>query len=461
MEVLDRAPTALNVCRNLNGFDIEDEPGVIHVIPCSGGADSSALVVFLHRAFPHIKFRIMFTDTMAEPASTYEFLDVVEKYVGNKIERILPEDGLGLFELVEKYNGYMPSGQARWCTRQLKLIPFQKWMKQFNGQSLCMYVGLRADEPTRVAFDIPGVETILPFVEMGWDRAKVFNYLSETVGIPRTYLSRTRSGCTTCPFTRKIETISLYQYQKVEFLRGMKYEKLTDSDKDRHTPGVELWKDSGISLNWLSLPMPEDGSVMQGGRAKKDDLFGSRGLFAAGEFFMTGMPGFESFCWQQRFISYSTSLNGIKKQINGRYDHLLQTAEVHELTPEDIRRDVRFAVWYVEFPSDVFDPDGPRGKSYTWQQGSSYSQIQHCTDFLTRALQAESLRKQAAETSHHPLSVQYEWASCAVDAMERAESSGRSLGHVVDSMWYVPVENEKPESEEEETSLTPCPMCSI
>lgn len=446
------------VCRNLNDFDIEDEPGMIHVIPVSGGADSSALAVFLHKAFPHIKFRMMMTDTGAEPASTMEFLKTVEDATGNTIEIVRGD--FTLFELVEKFNGFLPSSQARWCTRELKLKPFQQWMKQFNGQPLTMYVGIRADEAKRVAFDIPGVETVLPFVEMGWKRDQVFGYLSQTVGVPKTYMTRTRSGCTTCPFTRRQEAVGLYQSQAIEFYRGMKYEKLTDEDRGRHQPGVPLWKDSKISANWLSLPMPSDGDILEGSKSKGEDLFGQRGLFCAGEFFFDGLPGCKPFIWHQRFISYSPTLSGIRRQINDRFDHLLQTSEVYELTADDVRQQARFAIWYVEFPVDVLDTDGPRGKSYTWQQGSSYAQIQHITDLLTRALQAEQLRQCANRPDPHLLSVEFEWIQASIAGMQSAELSGRSLGTVVDSMWHVPIENQAPD-EEETLTLAPCPMCTI
>lgn len=453
------APAIINpACQQPNGFDIEDEEGMVHVIPCSGGADSSALAVYLHKAFPHIKFRLMFTDTGAESSYTFDFLKTVEEATGNTIEIVRGE--FTLFELVEKFNGYLPSASSRWCTRELKLRPFQKWMKQFEGRPLTMYVGLRADEPRRVAFDIPGVETVLPFVEMGWKREDVFSFLSQTVGVPRTYLTRTRSGCLVCPFSRRAEAISMYQTQPIEFVRGGQYEKLTDQDKGRHQPGVPLWQDSGVAANWLSLPMPTEGDLLEGTRSKGDDLFGCRGLFAAGEFFMDAMPGFPSFVWHQRFISYSPTLNGIKTQINNRFDHLLRTSMVYELSAEEVRQQARFAIYYVEFPVDVLDVEGPRGKSYTWQQGSSYAQIRHITDHLTRALQAETLGQEARRTGHSELTVEYEWTQSAIAGIEAAQASSRSLGHVVDSMWYQPVENQA-EDEEESVSLTPCPFCTI
>jgi hypothetical protein len=130
------------------------------------------------------------------------------------------------------------------------------------------------------------------------------------------------------------------------------------------------------------------------------------------------------------------------------------------MSNDDVRQQAKFAIWYVEYPVGEFDTEGPRGKSYTWQQGSSYAQIQHLTDMLTRALQAEALRQQAQRTGHSEVSFEYEWTQDSIAALQRAEASGRSLGHVVDSMWHTPIENQE-QDEEESISLKPCPMCTV
>ena len=44
---------------------------------------------------------------------------------------------------IEIYNGYLPSTNARWCTRNLKLDPFEKFV---GSESTISYVGIRGDE---------------------------------------------------------------------------------------------------------------------------------------------------------------------------------------------------------------------------------------------------------------------------------------------------------------------------
>lgn len=443
---------------NTASYTIPGNPETdVYLLPVSGGADSTALAILLHEIAPEIDFRMVFTDTGAEEKETIEALDRLEIWLGKRIERIGEKS---LFSLIDEYKGFLPSPRDRWCTRELKLVPFRAWIKQFEGRQKWMFVGVRADEADRLAFALPEVETEMPFVDLGVDRAWVYRKLSETIGIPRSYQTRSRSGCTVCPYQRKSEIIGLLQRSPREFNRGAECEKLAPVDLRRHAPGVPLWKDTSIAQNWHGLPMPETDDEIEKGRlsnAKGDDLFGAR-IFVGGEFFFDAMPGMPEFVWAQRLVSYSTTLAGLKKQLDGRFVHLLSTAEVHGMTPEEVRQQVRFAIWYIEMPSDVFDPQKPNAESYTWADGASYRQIQHVVDWATRALHAEHQRRQAA-ASPNPLTVQYEWAELARQSIQEAKAP---LGGVLLSQWYkAKDEEDPPETEEEALKLIPCPMCHI
>ena len=169
----------------------------VYLLPVSGGADSTALAILLHEIAPEIDFRMVFTDTGAEELDTIKALDRLEAWLGRRIERIGEKS---LFELIEEFNGFLPSPRDRWCTRELKLEPFRDWIKQFEGRQKWMFVGVRADEADRLAFALDEVETEMPFVDLGLDRAWVYRKLTQTIGISRAYLTRSRSGCTVCPY---------------------------------------------------------------------------------------------------------------------------------------------------------------------------------------------------------------------------------------------------------------------
>jgi len=455
-KVLDAVfATTLPGWANRGAFTLPGDPSTdVYLLPVSGGADSTFLAILLHAMFPEVNWVLAFTDTGAEDQEIYTSLDRLEVFLGRKIARIAPE--ADLWELIDRFGGFLPAVNSRYCTRELKLNNFRRWMAQFRGRPKHMMIGIRADESSRVAFTIDEVETYMPFVDLGIQRADVFNGLAQTIGIPRFYSRRSRSGCHCCPFQRRQELVGLLQESPVEFERGMQYEKLAPEDLARHDEGVPLWQDSGIAPNWLTLPKPRNEKTITGKRARAPDLFGSR-IFVGGEFFTDGMYSNDEFVWHQKVISFSPTQAGLARQLDDRYRHLLATSEVFDMTEDDVRNRVRFAIWYVELPSSVFDPDGPRGKGYTWQQGSSYRQLRHVIQWVTRALHAEGMRREA-DAKVRPGTVQEEWKETSAAALTRLQAE---IGTVVQAQWYVPKEDEPELTEEEELALLPCPMCHI
>lgn len=432
-----------------------------YLLPVSGGGDSTALAILLHEVAPHIPFRLVFTDTGAEEQETLDALDRLEQWLGKPIERL---QSRGLFDLIEDFNGFLPSPQDRYCTRELKLVPFRNWIAQFAGKTKWMFVGIRADESFRLAFTLPETETVMPYIDLGIKREWVYQKLSQTVGVPKSYQTRSRSGCTVCPYQRTSELVGLLQRSPVEFERGAQCEKLNPMDAQRHPEGIALWQDTRTAKNWHSLPVPLSDEEIQKGKmvkAKMPDLFGAR-VFVGGEFFMDGMLAPDEFIWHQRLACFSNTLDGVKKQLDGRYQHLLSAGEVYGMTEEEVREKAKFAIWYVELPNDVFDPQGVKGegenRSYTWHQGKSYRQIRHVVEWATRALHAEFQRREAAKSAPL-LSVQYEWTEAAQRDLDEATAP---VGSVLLSQWYQPSEKVvEPENEEEVLRLMPCPMCQL
>jgi len=443
-----------------NSYQLPDMSDGVAIIPVSGGADSSFLAILLHQLFPEVPWRMVFTDTgtpenPVEDVGVHESLDRLEAFLGKPIERLVPKEGL--WELVAKHGNFLPGPSARYCTRILKQQPFARWLKQFDGAKKYMAVGIRSDEAERLAFTLPDTETLMPMVDMGITRADVFQGLAKTIGIPSFYRRRTRSGCALCPFMRKTEILALYQERPIEFLKGERCEKVAPGDLQRWNDAMPLWKDSGISANWQGLPKPDSGEI-SGKKAKRaPDLFGAR-IYVAGEFFEDGGMFGNPFVWHQRVVAISPTLHGIKQQIDDRYQHLLHTAEVYDMEPEDVRRDAKFAIWVVELPSHCFDPEGPKQPGYTFQEGWSLRQIGHIVSWVTRALNAELMRQTAEKEVRSELSVQAEWRD---SAREGLKSVKEELGQIVTSQWYQPQEKQREESEEEQLKHLVCPMCSI
>lgn len=221
-----------------------------HILGLSGGKDSTALAIHIKQTRPEDfeKLEFYFTDTGAELEELYVYLDKLEAYLGKPIYRIKAvldknnkfsykaadgEDESVPFDdvLYKKYNGFLPAPNARWCTRELKISPMEKWI----GKDHCVsYVGIRADEPERTGYvkkAKSNIEAVYPFREDGLELADVYRLLEETVGIPPYYRWKTRSGCFFCFYQRRVEFAILHYLYPDLFVESKKYE--TEHDDGR------------------------------------------------------------------------------------------------------------------------------------------------------------------------------------------------------------------------------------
>lgn len=222
-----------------------------HVLGLSGGKDSAALAVHMRQAHPELNIEYFFTDTGKELPEVYEFLGRLEGYLGKPIERLNPRRGFDFW--LREYNHFLPSPQTRWCTRQLKLAPFEQWIKPMlaSGDRVTSYVAIRADEDFREGYTSKqdNLSVRLPFREAGIDKAGVMDILeSSGVGYPKYYEWRSRSGCTFCFFQQKIEWVRLKERHPEAF------EEAKALEKDALEHGSPFTWSSGESLTELEQP---------------------------------------------------------------------------------------------------------------------------------------------------------------------------------------------------------------
>lgn len=199
-----------------------------HVLGLSGGRDSAALAVYMRHYHPEIDVEYFFTDTGKELPEVYEFLGRLEGALGKPIKRLNPDRDFDFW--LKQYNSFLPSAQTRWCTRQLKLRPFEVWIKPMlaEGTKVYSYVAIRSDEEYREGYTSKHDNLIvrLPFKEAGIDKPGVLELLdSSGLGLPKYYNWRTRSGCTFCFFQQKIEWVRLREQHPESFEEAKRYEK--------------------------------------------------------------------------------------------------------------------------------------------------------------------------------------------------------------------------------------------
>ena len=226
-------------------------PEEIHVLGLSGGRDSAALAVYMRQHFPELALKYFFTDTGKELPEVYEFLGRLEGFLGTPILRLNPDRDFDF--CLKQYNNFLPSAQTRWCTRQLKLRPFEQWLKPMleRGATVYSYVAIRADEQYREGYSSKDENLIvrLPFKEAGVDKAGVIELLEASgLGLPTYYQWRSRSGCTFCFYQQKIEWVRLIEQHPLAFEEAKGYEK---SALEHGSPFT--WS-QGESLTDLSQP---------------------------------------------------------------------------------------------------------------------------------------------------------------------------------------------------------------
>lgn len=222
-----------------------------HVLGLSGGKDSAALAVHMRQAHPELDIEYFFTDTGKELPEVYEFLGRLEGYLGKPIERLNPRRDFDFW--LREYNHFLPSPQTRWCTRKLKLTPFEQWIKPMlaAGDKVTTYVAIRADEEYRAGYSSKqdNLDVSLPFRTDGIDKAGVMDILeSSGVGYPKYYEWRSRSGCTFCFFQQKIEWVRLKERHPEAF------EEAKALEKDALDHGSPFTWSSGESLTELEQP---------------------------------------------------------------------------------------------------------------------------------------------------------------------------------------------------------------
>ncbi len=226
-------------------------PKVRHVVGLSGGRDSAALAVYMRQHHPHLDTEYFFTDTGKELPEVYEYLGRLEGFLGKPIVRLNPDRDFDFW--LKEYKNFLPSPQTRWCTRQLKIRPFEQWIKEDleRGVTVNSYVAIRADEASRGGMISKQKNLIvhLPFVDDGLDKADVIEILEASgLGLPTYYRWRSRSGCTFCFYQQKIEWVRLKEEHPDAFEEARSYEKIALENQSPFT-----WS-QGESLDELERP---------------------------------------------------------------------------------------------------------------------------------------------------------------------------------------------------------------
>ena len=192
-----------------------------HVLSLSGGKDSAALAIYMRDRISEMEY--VFSDTGKELPETYEYLERIEDYLGRHVHRLNSE--LSFDHWYDVYGGMIPSNHRRWCTKMLKLKPFEAFV---GDDPVINYVGLRADENrTGYISHKPNITPVYPFQQDGLKLEDIKEILmSSGVGMPPyTAWGRSRSGCFFCFYQQKIEWVRLKERHPDLFEAAKSYER--------------------------------------------------------------------------------------------------------------------------------------------------------------------------------------------------------------------------------------------
>ena len=161
----------------------------------SGGADSTALAIYL--ADKGEDFTLLFADTGAELPETYWIAPRVARALGKPLVVV---SAATFYERLANRQFYLPGFANRWCTKELKVLPLNEYMKKEGGG--IVYIGIRADESHRMEDGIstpaPGCEYDRPLVDAGMGKSDVLA-LCEARGILNpVYSWRSHLSCFCC-----------------------------------------------------------------------------------------------------------------------------------------------------------------------------------------------------------------------------------------------------------------------
>jgi hypothetical protein len=148
----------------------------------SGGRTSAYMTAKLKEKYPDLV--VLFANTSQERNETLDFVNRCDTEFNLNVvwleAKVTHEKGIGttyletsfsnakrngeVFESIIKKYG-IPNKSGPLCTRELKLVPIQKWIKDNINEDYKMAIGIRADESKRVSKDAEKNKLFYPLIE--------------------------------------------------------------------------------------------------------------------------------------------------------------------------------------------------------------------------------------------------------------------------------------------------------
>jgi hypothetical protein len=198
-----------------------DADGVAHIVPVSGGHDSTLVALLLREREPRL-YNYLCTPTGDELPELFDFWRWLSGELGRRILPIM--EGRGLLEWSRQQKA-IPNWRMRHCTPGLKIAPLARFLSTIAGDGpVVLYIGLRADEPARAGAvypALPSVEQRFPLREWNFDDAAVLAELEQRDVLWR---MAERTDCARCYHQQIGEWWRLWHGHRDLFVEAVEFE---------------------------------------------------------------------------------------------------------------------------------------------------------------------------------------------------------------------------------------------
>lgn len=222
----------------------------------SGGKDSTFMVdELLRKSYPLDE--VIFCDTGYEFDIMYEYIEKIKEYWQSKynIKITLLNYGKGK-DIWESWSEtQFTKGQYKgsirgfpfhlgmsWCTRELKVNPVKKYIKQnYKSFNVVEYIGIAVDEPNRIKEN----GEVYPMVEWGVTEKEATMILIDRGLHNPLYNHFHRTGCFLCPKQSLSSLYKLWKHYDKEFSTIQKMQEHYKKNK------AGVWKFKGYTVEEL------------------------------------------------------------------------------------------------------------------------------------------------------------------------------------------------------------------
>lgn len=186
----------------------------------------------MRQRYPELDIEYYTCDTGKELDETYQLIENLEGYLGKSITRLEAAGGSTkdpFDHYLTLYGGFLPSSQSRWCTKKLKLEPFEKFV---GTDPVISYVGIRGDEDREGYISKKtNIQSIFPFRKNIWSEDVVNKVLSNTnaLAIADLYATLTTTRPNNGPALRRFAEV-LSKPVSFSFPQAQKLNLLLDLD---------------------------------------------------------------------------------------------------------------------------------------------------------------------------------------------------------------------------------------